>query len=87
MNDNVRTQSRYTVRPVAGRIGAEISGLLLTGDLPEGTITAIRQTLHEHKVLFFRDQWHLDDAHRKRSDAASARPSRTRRSRRATAPP
>ncbi|MEI9992083.1 MAG: TauD/TfdA family dioxygenase [Rhizomicrobium sp.] len=49
-------------RPVAGRIGAEILGVKLGGDLAAETVAAIRQALLTHKVLFFREQQHLDDA-------------------------
>jgi alkyl sulfatase len=62
MSDNVPVDATWSVRQVAGRIGAEVSGLLLAGDLAEETVTAIRRTLHQHKVLFFRNQGHLDDA-------------------------
>jgi len=48
--------------PVAGRIGAEIRGLHLTGDLDAQTMTYIRRTILKHKVVFFRGQDHLDDA-------------------------
>jgi alpha-ketoglutarate-dependent sulfate ester dioxygenase len=51
----------WQVRPVAGRIGAEISGVRLDGDLPERTVEGIRRALDQHKVLFFRGQDHLDD--------------------------
>ncbi|WP_341674774.1 TauD/TfdA family dioxygenase [Niveibacterium sp. SC-1] len=47
---------------VAGRIGAEIRGVKLSHDLPESTRKAIREAWLKHKVLFFRDQHHLDDA-------------------------
>ncbi|HUC91840.1 MAG TPA: TauD/TfdA family dioxygenase [Paenibacillus sp.] len=50
------------VRPVAGRIGAEISGVRLGADLPPETVQLIRAALLKHKVLFFREQTHLDDA-------------------------
>ncbi len=50
------------VRPVAGRIGAEVHGLRLSGALQPATIRAIRQALGAHKVLFFRGQTHLDEA-------------------------
>jgi alpha-ketoglutarate-dependent sulfate ester dioxygenase len=49
-------------RPVAGRIGAEISGIKLGGSLDTDTVAAIRAALFKHKVLFFRDQHHLTDA-------------------------
>lgn len=50
------------VRPVGGRIGAEVAGVTLSADLAGATVSAIETALHEHKVLFFRDQAHLDDA-------------------------
>jgi alpha-ketoglutarate-dependent sulfate ester dioxygenase len=48
--------------PVAGRIGAEVRGLRLSGDLAPADLEALRRALARHKVLFFRDQQHLDDA-------------------------
>lgn len=50
------------IRPVAGRIGAEIGGVRLSGDLAPAVIERIRNALLKHKVAFFRDQHHLDDA-------------------------
>ena len=50
------------VTPVAGRIGAEVHGVKLSRDLSDATIAAIRAALVRHKVIFFRDQSHLDDA-------------------------
>jgi alpha-ketoglutarate-dependent sulfate ester dioxygenase len=47
------------VRPVAGRIGAEIVGLDLSQPLNDQTVLAIRQALVKYKVIFFRGQ-HLD---------------------------
>jgi len=47
---------------VTGSIGAEIRGVTLSGDLDAGTVARIRAALLEHKVVFFRDQHHLDDA-------------------------
>jgi alpha-ketoglutarate-dependent sulfate ester dioxygenase len=44
------------IRPVAGRIGAEVAGLRLRGDLEQDIIDAIRQALYRFKVLFFRNQ-------------------------------
>lgn len=54
--------SPLDIAPVAGRIGAEVRGIALSGDLDGGTIAAIRTALSRHKVLFFRDQTELDDA-------------------------
>ncbi|WGS24012.1 MULTISPECIES: TauD/TfdA family dioxygenase [unclassified Bradyrhizobium] len=50
----------------AARIGAEILNIKLSGDLPDQTVSAITRVLHEHKVIFFRDQGHLDDAEQER---------------------
>jgi taurine dioxygenase len=47
---------------VAGRIGAEVHGVRLGGDLDPATVAAIQAALGRHKVLFFRGQQHLDDA-------------------------
>lgn len=49
------------IRPLTARIGAEIGGVRLSGELPAATLTAIRQALLRHKVIFFRDQKHLDE--------------------------
>ena len=57
------------VRRVTGHIGAEITGVRLGPDLPEPVQQLIKQALHEHKVLFFHGQDHLDDT----SQAAFAR--------------
>ena len=47
------------VRPTAGYIGAEILGVDLTRPLDADTVAAIRATLLQWKVVFFRDQ-HID---------------------------
>ncbi|MER5184741.1 TauD/TfdA family dioxygenase [Streptomyces sp. NPDC002896] len=53
-----------SVEKIGGRIGAVISGVRLGGDLDEATVAAIRAAILEHKVVFFRDQQHLDaDSH------------------------
>jgi len=49
------------IRPVAGRIGAEIRGIQLSADLDAASISAINLALLKHKVVFFRGQSHLDD--------------------------
>jgi alpha-ketoglutarate-dependent sulfate ester dioxygenase len=49
------------IHPVAGRIGAEIRGIKLSGDLDPATVDAIQQALLTYKVIFFRNQTHLDD--------------------------
>jgi alpha-ketoglutarate-dependent sulfate ester dioxygenase len=48
------------LRPLAGRIGAEILGLNLSADLNDDTVRAIRSALVQYKVIFFRDQHGLD---------------------------
>ncbi|NJQ01225.1 TauD/TfdA dioxygenase family protein [Streptomyces zingiberis] len=53
-----------TVDKIGGRIGATVSGVRLGGDLDAGTVAVIRAAILEHKVVFFRDQHHLDaDGH------------------------
>jgi alpha-ketoglutarate-dependent sulfate ester dioxygenase len=47
--------------PVAGRVGARITGVQLGGDLPAETVEEIRKALLRHKVIFFRGQDHLDE--------------------------
>jgi alpha-ketoglutarate-dependent taurine dioxygenase len=51
-----------TVAKAGGAIGAVIGNVALGGDLSPQTVAAIRQALLDHKVIFFRDQHHLDDA-------------------------
>ena len=62
MAKSVAAVSSLDVHPVAGRIGAEISGLRLSRQLSPQTVAAIRDVLLRYKVIFFRDQGHLDDA-------------------------
>lgn len=62
--DNVIPRADIVKR--SARIGAEIRNIKLSGDLPDRTIAAINQVLLEHKVIFFRDQGHLDDAEQER---------------------
>jgi alpha-ketoglutarate-dependent sulfate ester dioxygenase len=50
------------VRPITPAIGAEIHGVRLSGELPANTVTAIRDALLRHRVVFFRGQGHLDEA-------------------------
>jgi alpha-ketoglutarate-dependent sulfate ester dioxygenase len=61
-SDGGEILTQIDVRKVGGRIGAEISGIRLSADLPDATFAAIEDALHAHKVVFFRDQGHLDDA-------------------------
>ena len=53
---------RLMLRQVAGNIGAQITGLRLDADLEPAVVGALKQALWRYKVLFVRDQGHLDDA-------------------------
>jgi len=44
------------VHPVAGALGAEISGIDLSAPLPDDAVAAIRRAWLKHLVIFFRDQ-------------------------------
>ncbi|SAK46517.1 taurine dioxygenase [Caballeronia calidae] len=58
----VASNEPFQVRPIGGRIGAEVRGVTLSADLDDAAIDAINKALLERKVLFFRGQSHLDDA-------------------------
>ena len=58
----IPSTSPLTVTQLGSRIGARIDGVRLAGDLDAGTVGQIRTALLRHKVIFFRDQHHLDDA-------------------------
>ncbi|MGF7029532.1 taurine dioxygenase [Paenibacillus mucilaginosus] len=51
-----------SVVPVAGRIGAVVEGVRLSGGLDAEAVKELNEALLKHKVLFFRGQHHLDDA-------------------------
>ena len=53
--------SSPTVVQVGGRIGARVDGVRLGPDLAPEAVAAIRGALLKHKVIFFREQHHLDD--------------------------
>ncbi|MGX9120909.1 TauD/TfdA dioxygenase family protein [Mesorhizobium sp. BHbsci] len=57
------------------RIGAEITNIKLSADLPDQIIAAINGLMLEHKVIFFRDQGHLDDAEQERFALRFGKPS------------
>ena len=50
------TRTTLEFRPVAGHIGAEVSGVDLRRPLDDDQSAAVIDALHRHKVLFFRDQ-------------------------------
>ena len=47
---------KIEVRPIAGAVGAEISGVDLSKELDDDTVAAIRRAWLDHNVVFFRDQ-------------------------------
>lgn len=51
-----------TVKKLGSRIGAQIDGVRLGGDLDPAAVNEIRAALLAHKVVFFRGQHQLDDA-------------------------
>ena len=50
------SSARLDIAPTSGYIGAEISGVDLSGQLGAATVAEIRSALLTHKVVFFRDQ-------------------------------
>ena len=58
----IPSTSTLTVTQLCSRIGARIDGVRLAGDLDAATVGQIREALLRHKVIFFRNQHHLDDA-------------------------
>jgi len=52
------------VSPISGAVGAEIQGVDISQDLPDGTIAEIRQALLDHGVIFFRGQQLDVDRHK-----------------------
>ncbi len=44
------------VQPIAGALGAEVSGVDLSRDLDDATVAELRRAWLDHLVLFFRDQ-------------------------------
>ncbi|WAJ45185.1 TauD/TfdA family dioxygenase [Mycobacterium sp. Aquia_216] len=54
-------QLALTAIKLGTHIGARIDGVRLAGDLDPSVVDQIHATLLRHKVVFFRDQHHLDD--------------------------
>jgi taurine dioxygenase len=61
-NSSCAAEAVLDVRPITPAIGAEVHGVHLSGDLPAEIVTAIRDTLLRHRVVFFRGQGHLDES-------------------------
>jgi taurine dioxygenase len=49
-------RNSLAIRPLAGAIGAEITGVDLAGEVEDDTIAAIRRAWLDHLVIFFRGQ-------------------------------
>jgi alpha-ketoglutarate-dependent sulfate ester dioxygenase len=56
MTDTLTTAATVGVEPLAGNIGAEITGVDTGGLLTDETVAGIRQALLRHKVVFLRGQ-------------------------------
>jgi len=53
---------RISVSPIGGALGAEISGVDISGPIDNATFAEIRRAWNEYLVIFFRDQALDDDA-------------------------
>lgn len=62
VNVNPADFTFFEIKQLSPMIGAELSGLKLSGDLPDAAISEIRRALLEFKVVFFRDQHELTSA-------------------------
>jgi taurine dioxygenase len=56
MTDTLTAHAALDVTPLAGNIGAEITGVDTGGPLTDEAVAGIRQTLLRYKVVFLRDQ-------------------------------
>jgi taurine dioxygenase len=56
IQDAVAAPAAVGVRPVAGHIGADITGVDISRPLAPEQVAAIRGALHRYKVIFFRGQ-------------------------------
>ena len=62
MQQRTLTNGNCEVLPIAGIAGAEIRGVFLSGEMKMDELDLIRQALLAHRVIFFRNQFHLNDA-------------------------
>jgi len=58
------TYEHIEVKPIAGALGAEIAGVVLSEDIGNAVFSEIQQALHENLVIFFRDQDLTPDEHK-----------------------
>lgn len=61
---NAMRNTPIRVSPIAGAIGAEISGVDLSRPLDDETFAAVRQAFLDHLVIFFHDQTMTPDQHK-----------------------
>jgi len=60
-NDEMLVEPDLRIRPLAGRIGAEIVGFKVSGDLSPAVVAGLHAALARYKVIFFSAQTHVDD--------------------------
>lgn len=58
--------SRANIVKCPSRLGAEIVNVRLSAESRQDVLCAIRQLVRDRKVLFFRDQTHLDEVQHER---------------------
>ena len=46
----------FDARQLGSTVGAEITGVDLSSELPDEVVAELRQALHDYKVIFFRGQ-------------------------------
>src|SRR5215470_10980251 len=56
MNQPANSPSNLAIHPLAGALGAELSGVNLGAGLTDDQVAKIEDALVEHQVIFFRDQ-------------------------------
>ncbi len=54
------------IAPITPRIGAEILDVKLGGDIDDSAITTLKDIIARYKVVFFRNQHHVDDKEHER---------------------
>ncbi len=62
ITDNKAEAAGIRIQALTPNTGAKISGVKLGGDLSKDVVQILRSTILKHKVVFFRDQQHLDEA-------------------------
>jgi taurine dioxygenase len=61
LRESSKSVNNIDIQPIAGRIGAVVKGIHLSGNLDSESIHFIKEALLKYKVIFFRVQHHLDD--------------------------